>query len=106
MPWDKQLTITLNTLSNMNRTSIFKRVAVLLYGMAAYAIFLVPKSIDAAPGVPLWMALLINIGVLALFAVQHSVMARPFFKRWITRYIPEAAERSTYTVAASVALIA
>jgi methanethiol S-methyltransferase len=104
----------------MNQSSMLKRSAVLLYGTAAYAIFLVtfsyaagfvgnflvPKSIDAAPTVPLWMALLINIGVLALFAVQHSVMARPFFKRWITRYIPEAAERSTYTVAASVALIA
>jgi methanethiol S-methyltransferase len=104
----------------MNQSSMLKRTAVLLYGTAAYAIFivtfcyaagfvgnfLVPKSIDATPTVPLWTALLINTGVLALFAVQHSVMARPFFKRWITRYIPEATERSTYTVAASVALIA
>jgi len=95
------------------------RVTKFVYGLASYAVFFavflyaigfignlfVPKSIDSAPNVPLSQALLINLGLLALFAIQHSVMARPFFKRWITRFISPAIERSTYVLAASVALI-
>jgi len=102
----------------MKQSSLLNRVTVLAYGIVAYAAFLatflyaigfvgnilVPKSIDSVPSIPLWAAILNNAGLLALFAVQHSVMARPFFKRWITRYIPEAAERSTYTLTASIAL--
>jgi protein-S-isoprenylcysteine O-methyltransferase Ste14 len=97
-----------------------QRTGVLLYGVLAYALFfatflyavgflgnfLVPKAIDAAPVLPFWTALLIDTGLLGLFAVQHSVMARPFFKRWLTRLIPAAAERSTYVLASSAALIA
>ena len=103
----------------MNTHSLSHRVGILLYGTFAYAVFLVtftyaagfvgnflvPKSIDSARTTSFLSALLINAGLLALFAVQHSVMARPFFKRWITGYIPESAERSTYTLAASLALI-
>lgn len=96
-----------------------KRFAIFIYGVVAYAAFLgsfaylagfmgnlwVPKSIDAVPTVPLGQALLVNLSLLAVFAVQHSVMARGFFKRWLTRFIPEAAERSTYTLASSLALV-
>ena len=97
-----------------------KRLAIFLYGVICYIVFFatflyaigfignlwVPKSIDSAPNAPFVTALAINLGLLALFAVQHSVMARPAFKRWWTRLIPESAERSTYTLLSSLALIA
>lgn len=97
-----------------------KRVTGLFYGFISYTIFFatflyaigfvgnifVPKGIDSIPNVPMTQALLINLGLLGFFALQHSVMARPVFKRWITRYIPVAMERSTYTLMSSLALIA
>jgi methanethiol S-methyltransferase len=96
-----------------------KRLLIFAYGLVCYAVFFatflysvgfignfwVPKSIDSAREVAVGSALWTDLALLGLFAVQHSVMARPAFKRWWTRFVPVEAERSTYTLLSSVALI-
>ncbi len=99
--------------------SLFRRMAILAYGLVAYAMFLgvflyalgfvvgfgAPVTLDSPPTMDFVPALVINLGLLGLFAVQHSVMARPTFKRWWTRLVPVPAERSTYVLFSNLAMI-
>jgi protein-S-isoprenylcysteine O-methyltransferase Ste14 len=97
------------------------RILAFFYGLAAYLIFfvtflfavgfvedlVVPKTIDGvngAPAAPMLETLILNLVLMSIFAVQHSVMARPQFKRWWTQFVPASIERTTYVLLASLAL--
>ncbi len=95
------------------------RILAFIYGIVCYVIFFgsflyaigfvgdfgVPKTIDTGESGAFWPALLTNLILLGLFAIQHSGMARPGFKKWWTKIIPEPIERSTYVLLASAVLI-
>jgi protein-S-isoprenylcysteine O-methyltransferase Ste14 len=93
------------------------RYFAMAYGVISYALFLVvfvyaigfvggltPRNVDNAIAAPTIPALAVDTALLTLFAVQHSVMARPAFKRWWTHYVPRPVERSTYVLLASLVL--
>lgn len=95
------------------------RLLALLYGIVSYFVFFVvflyaigfvsalgvPKTIDTGAAAPLLEALTIDILLMSVFAIQHSVMARPQFKQWWTRLVPKSVERSTYVLFSSLALV-
>jgi len=95
-----------------------RRIPILVFGVLSYAAFLatflyaigfvgniiVPKSLDSGPAGSSTAALAVDLALLAVFALQHSIMARPVFKRWLTRVVPVAVERSVYVLASSLAL--
>lgn len=104
----------------MPRSESLKRTLVLAYGISCYAMFLgvflyaigfignlfTPTSLDGDPMQPIGRAVLINLSLLTAFALQHSVMARPAFKRWWIRFVSQPVERSTYVLFSNIAMIA
>lgn len=95
------------------------RLIAFLYGLASYVVFfvsflyaigfveglVVPKTIDTGTVGSMAEAFIVNLLLMSLFAVQHSVMARKQFKQWWTQYVPKSVERSTYVLLASLALV-
>jgi len=104
-----------------NQAHLAGRIAAFLYGIVAYLIFfvtflcaigfvenlVVPTTVDGAAGAPaspVARAVIVDLVLMSIFAVQHSVMARPRFKRWWGRFVPSSVERTTYVLLASLAL--
>jgi methanethiol S-methyltransferase len=99
--------------------NLMKKFLYLMYGVVSYAIFfgtycyaigfvtnlVVPTGLDSKPTSTFATSLLINVGLLVAFALQHSVMARPAFKKWWTTIVPEPLERSTYVLLSSICMI-
>jgi methanethiol S-methyltransferase len=103
----------------MGKPFMFVRLAILFYAIVSYAVFLVsslyavgfvgnylvPRSIDVGGPSNSSEAIAVNLLLLVLFAIQHSIMARPAFKRWWARILPAACQRSTYVLLSSLILL-
>ena len=108
--------------AQQGKHSMFARLLILLYAIVSYAVFfvsslyaigfvgnyfvyLVPKSIDVGGATHLSEAIVVDMLLLGIFAIQHSIMARPAFKRWSANILPEACQRSTYVLLSSLILL-
>jgi protein-S-isoprenylcysteine O-methyltransferase Ste14 len=102
----------------LTQEKLVGKLIAFIYGLVAYLVFFVsfqyavgfveglwvPKTVDSGAVVPISEALIVNLLLMSLFAIQHSVMARKQFKQWWTRFVPKSVERSTYVLLSSLAL--
>src|SRR6266516_1123032 len=98
---------------------MLKKIATVVYGAGAYLLFLgsflylvafsgnvTPHAVSGTPSLPPLLAALVDAGLITLFGLQHSIMARPGFKRWWIRFVPPQLERSTFVwIAAAVVIV-
>jgi methanethiol S-methyltransferase len=120
LPMEKTMTQINQTLNPDMRSqgNVAGRIIAFVYGIVAYVVFfvtflcaigfvedlVVPKTIDNGSAGPTAQALIVNLVLMSIFAIQHSVMARPQFKQWWTKFVPSSVERTTYVLLASLAL--
>src|SRR5579863_2114510 len=119
IPKDRRKTMTqIQALDTRGQGNVIGRIIAFLYGIVAYIVFfatflyaigfvenlVAPKTIDGGTAAPTAQALIVNLVLMSIFAIQHSVMARPRFKQWWTKFVPPSVERTTYVLLASLAL--